>query len=502
MSTRRATLASFALVGLLAPAMLAGCSAAGGDSSTLQVIRGESFDGWNPDRAAAYATYQTLANVLEPLLRSAPSGEAIEAGIASEWTYDADALTWTFTLRDDARFSDGEPITAEDVAFSADVWMGGENYGSLYAGIAGVLTPDEDTVVFQMAAPDTSFPVLMTWTSAAVYPKDFGGLTAEEFFQDPVGAGAFTVERWSTGGEIVLEANEHYYEPVGVDRVVIKTVTDANQSGALIESGQADISEYISAANVDVYGDAIVALPPSQIEHLSFNTLRAPLDDVNIRKAIAYAIDYEALADGAFKGYGVVASGILPSTLANWAPPTVAPYAFDLEAAEAALAEAGTVPSTLEVVYDAANQTDNVVAQILKENLAVIGIDLQLSPLETGAFLDRAYGGDADLVLWSFGAISPDVVDPVGWILGTSWLFSNADTAPLEAQFFEYSAAADGPTKEAVVTRIQDEAIAEMPAAPLSEFQVLYAVGDRVDGFEATPWGMYRWNEISLGERG
>lgn len=482
----------------LALLALAACTPAEADTSTLRVIRGESFDGWNPDSAAAYATYQTLDNVLEPLLRSNPDGTTVDPGIATAWEYDAAAHTWTFTLRDDAAFSDGSPLTSKDVAFSLDIWQDGPNFGSLYAGIEGVTTPDEHTVVFQMTGPETTLPILMTWTSAAIYPADFGGRTAEEFFQKPIGAGAFSVKSWSTGGEIVLAANEHYYEPVGVERVVIKTVTDANQGAALIESGQADISEYLAAADAGIYGDALVPLPPSQIEHLSFNIARTPLDDPALRRAIAAAIDYPNLIEGAFKGYGVEAQGILPSTIGNWAAPAEVPIAFDLDAARAALDEVADVPDTLEVVYDASNQTDNVVAQILKEDLAAIGIDLTLSPLETGTFLDRAYGGDADLVLWSYGAISPDVVDPFGWILGTGWLYSGFDTTELGEQFTAYTASETDAEKQAIAGHMQDAANRDVPAVALAEFQVLYALSDRTEGFAATPWGMYRWASITL----
>lgn len=496
MKHRRTTLAAAAAA--IAVLGLTSCAGPADAGDTLNVIRGESFDGWNPDSAAAYATYQTLANVLEPLLRSNPEGDDVEAGVATEWEYDAAAQTWTFTLRDGVTFSDGTPITSADVAFSLDIWQAGPNFGSLYAGVVGVDTPDDRTIVFQMAGPDTTLPILMTWTSAAIYPADFGGRSEQDFFQDPIGAGAFTVESWSTGGDIVLAASENYYEPIGVDRVVIRTVTDANQSAALIESGQADISEYLSASASDVYKDSLVALPPSQIEHLSFNTARPPLDDPKLREAIAYAIDYSAIIEGPFKGYGVAAAGILPSTVGHWGAPSVPNFTYDPDAAAAALAEVATVPSELEVVYDAANQTDNVVAQILREDLAELGIDLTLSPLETGAFLDRAYGGDADLVLWSYGAISPDTVDPLGWILGTSWLFSGADTAALAEKFAAYTATETDAEKQAIASRVQDQAIEDLPAVALTEFQVLYAVADRVTGFEATPWGMYRWSAISV----
>ena len=498
---RRTTTPSALVSGLLLRAALTGCTAGDADESqTLHVIRAESFDGWDPDKAAAYATYQTLSNVEEPLLTFGSDGHSITPGIATAWNYDAEARTWTFTLRDGVAFSDGKPLTPQDVIFSATVWAKGKNYGSLYKNIAAVTSDDPHSVVFHMSTPDTTLPVLMTWSSSAIFPKDFGGVNESTFWQKPVGAGAFAIESWSTGGQTVLVANPHYYGKVGVRRVVITTVTDANQGAALLESGQADISEYVTPQDAAAYGSAIKALPSSQIEHLSFNTTRAPLDDVHLRRAIAHAIDTPMIIKGAFKGYGEAAAGIIPSGLANGAAPDVPEPSFDLAAAKAELAQAAATPAGLEVVYDASNQTDKNVAQILKQNLAALGIDLTLAPLETGTFLDRAYGLKSDLVLWSYGPVSPDVSDPLAWISGTSWLFSGADTDRIVAQFGAYTAAQDPAARQDVVRQVQDDAASQVLAAPIAQFQVLDAVGPRVRGFAPAPWGMYAWSAITLGK--
>lgn len=479
---------------------LSGCadSSSAGDAQTLRVIRSESFDGWNPDAAAAYATYQQLDNVLEPLLQSNPDGHTIDPGLATKWTYDAAAKTWTFTLRDGIRFSDGTPVTPADVIFSAGVWAKGQNYGSLYSDIANVTSPDARTVVFTMSDANTILPVLMTWSSSAIFPKDFGGRSESAYWQKPVGAGAYAVESWTTGAQTVLTANTHYYAPVRAKRVVITTVTDSNQGAAMLQSQQADISQYLAPQDAAVYGSSVKALTPSQVEHLSFNTTRGALADLHVRKAIAYAIDDAAIVKGAFKSYGETAPGIIPSGLAGWAAPTVPGIRHDLAQAKAELAQASQKPGELTVVYDATNATDNDVAQILKQDLAQIGVSLKLSPLETGAFLDQAYGLGADLVLWSYGAVSPDTVDPLAWISGTSWLFSGLSTDRVKEQFHAYAAAPDMTAKEAIVRQVQDDAASQLPAVPLAQFQVLYAVRPGVTGFAPTPWGMYRWNTITL----
>ncbi|MGH3689207.1 MAG: ABC transporter substrate-binding protein [Microbacterium sp.] len=495
---------------LTAALMVIGLSACNGegsapstdDANTLHVARSESFDGWDPDKAAAYSTYQTLQAVLEPLLRFAPEGDRVEAGLATDWIYDAAARTWTFTLRDGAKFSDGSPLTSADVVFSAGVWAEGSNYGGLYANITDVSAPDENTVVFALAEPDTTLPVLMTWSSSAIFPTDFGGVSKKEYFAAPVAAGAFTVADWSPGGRIVLDKNPHYYQEGRpyLDQVVVEVLPDATERGAQFQAGQIDISEYVSPIDAKQYGDALVTLPASQIEHLSFNTTGGPLADPLVRRALAHAIDYDAIAAGPFRGVGDAPRGIIPPNLANWAPPTAQPFTKDLDQAERLLKESGADVSSLELIYDAANPTDHLIAQILKENLAQVGIDLSLTALETGAFLSRAYGLDADMTLWSYGAVSPDVVDPLGWITGTSWLFTGFETETVTEQFFAYGATESTDEKRAIVAQVQDDALRNAQAISLTEFQVQHAVSGRVSGFAPAPWGMYYWDTITVSE--
>lgn len=468
---------------------------------TLRVARSESFDGWDPDAAAAYATYQTLYAVLEPLVRFTSDGQGLEPGLAESWTYDPDSTSWTFKLREGATFSDGSPLTADDVVFSADQWKQGANLGAVYAGISAVEAPDPQTVVFKLAGPDTTLPVILSWSAAAIFPKDFGGRTKEDYFASPIGAGAFTVAEWTPGGQIVLKRSEHYYLPDRpyLDEIVVDVVADANERALLFEAGQADISEYVSAVTAARYGDALIALPSSQIEHLSLNLKKAPLDDVNVRLAIAHGIDFEAITGGPFKGYGSPPRGIVAPNLPNWAPPSLPLFTRDIAEAQRLLAASKHPdPGPLELVYDSGIASDALVAQIVEANLAEIGIDATLSGLETGAFLDRAFGLDADMVLWSYGAISPDAIDPLGWFLATSWLFTGQETDTLFEQFLAYSAADTSAAKQAIITRIQDQALENAQAISLSEFQVLQATGPKVNGFASAPWGLYYWDPIWL----
>jgi peptide/nickel transport system substrate-binding protein len=474
-------------------------SAAPQPGGTLHVVRAEAFDGWDPDKASAYASYQTLAAVLEPMVRDGADGRSLEPGISTSWDYSAPKKTWTFHLRDGVTFSDGTPLSAADVVFSTEIWKSGANFGSLYANIKSVHATDAHTVVFDLDTPDTTLPVLMSWTSSAVYPKNFQGKTKAAYYAKPVGAGAFTITSWSPGGQIVLARSTHYYQAGRpyVDQISIDVVTDANQRAVLFQSGQAAISEYVSSSEAPQYGNSLIALPVSQVEHLSLNVTRPVLADPGVRKAIADAIDVGSIVTGAYRGYGATPQGIIPPNLGNWAPPTIPGYAYSTSQAKTDLAASKHPnPGTLEVVFDSSIPTDNLVAQIVQQNLAAAGITLKLSGLETGAFLDRAYGHTADMVLWSYGAVSPDAVDPMGWVLGTSWLFTGAPTDQLSKAYAAYTAAQSGRAKETIIAGVQDQALRDAQAIPLADYKVLQGVSSKVHGFASAPWGLYYWDPI------
>jgi len=483
-----------------APAATGTASAGGG---TLTVGRVESFDGWNLDSAAAYATYQTHPAVLEPLLRFAADGQTVEAGLADVWTYDEATTTWTFTLRDGAAFSNGDPVTSADVVFSHGIWSTGFNFGGSFAQIAEVRAVDDRTIEFVMAAPDSILPALLSGSVAGVMPADFAGMTEEEYYADPIGAGPYAVAEWSSGGRIVLERNPHYYDPDRpyYDQVVIEIVPDDNELARLFEGGEVDIVNYVSIATAGQYDDGdLLVTPPSQVSHLSLNATRPPFDALAARRAVAAAINYDSIVDGPLAGYGSSPTGILAPNLGGWAAPTVPYYATDLEAAASELA-ASSQPDgfTVELIYDAAAGTDALLAQIVKANLAEIGIEVTLTGLETLAFLDRAFTVDADMVLWSYGAISPDISDPLGWIGGTGYLFTGYDQTAFGEQRTNYLTAVSADEKLAAIQLIQNEAVEQAVVIALAVTPTVHAVSPELTGFAPAPWGLYYFDTIRPG---
>jgi peptide/nickel transport system substrate-binding protein len=493
-----------ALTGLVAAALALAAAGCGDDSErpgdTLEVVRAESFDGWVLDSAAAYATYQTHPAVLEGLLRFGSDGRSVEAGLADEWDYDANAMTWTFRIRDGARFSDGSPVTSADVAFSLEVWKQGPNFGPLYEGVERVRTPDDRTVIFEMTTPNSVFDALLSASVSGVMPDNFGGVSEDEFYRNPVGAGAYKVEEWSRGGEIVLSPNEFFYDEdrPRFDSIVMDVVTDDNERAVLFEAGDADIVEYVPAPIAPQYDEeSLTVLPPSQIIHVSMNTQGAPFEDLELRRAVAHGIDYASITEGPLEGFADPPTGILAPNIAHWSPPSEDYFTTDLAKARDELAASGQDEVTAELIYDSAVREHELVAQVVQSDLADLGIDVELRGLETGAFVDRAFSLDADIVLWSYGPVSPDTSDPLGWILGTSWLFTGFDSGPLAEIYDGYVATDSESERTRLVTEFQDQAIRDAPAVAVAETNVIHAVADGIEGFEPAPWGLFYYDTLA-----
>lgn len=506
MSDREARHTPFLFLALLLAAVSFSLSACGGSSSapeatgdSLTVLRTESFDGWNLDGSSSYATFQTTPAVLEGLLRAGSDGKSVVPGLADKWDYDPKKLTWTFHIRDGAKFSDGSPVTSKDVAFSEKVWASGTNYGHAFAAVKRVLTPNERTVVFEMSEPSLPFDTTIAASISGVMPANFGGKTRQEYYQHPIGAGPYKVEQWSVNGKIVLTANPHYYAPdrPGYRRLVCDVVTDENERSLLFTSGDAQIVEYVPAASASSYGeDAIEPLPPSQIYHVSLNTTKGPFANPDLRRAVAYGLNYNNIINGPLKGYATEAKGVLPTGLPSWTAPDEPYFETDLAKAKKLVAASGVSHPKVELIYDSGSEEYATIAQIIKTDLGKVGITVVTTGLETGAYEERAFTLDADMVLSFYGAITPSMIDPIGWMVATSWLFSGYDVKGLEEQFAAFGRATSEAGQTKVVSEIQNDSVADVPVVAMAESEVIHAVAPGIDGFKPAPWGLFYYDDL------
>jgi peptide/nickel transport system substrate-binding protein len=463
---------------------------------SLTIAIPDTIDGWNPDSAVQVATYQVIREVEAPLLEVTPDGQGIAPGLASDWSYDKSGTRLTVTLQPDAGFSDGSPLTADDVVFSVEQWLAGAQYGPLYSNfIKGAEAIGDEQVVINLTAPSSALLGVLTWSNSAVVPDDFGGRSAKEFYQQPIGAGPFAIGS-ATSDQIELVRNEHYWDEGKpyLNSLTYKVVADTSQRLLQVQSGDAGLADRVpidnlSAADAD---SQIVSVPSTSMSVITFAQTAAPMNDPHFRKAVSLAIDRQALADSVYEGRAEVAAGVLPPNVpgdlgcptCDWATP-------DPEAARAELAEAEGGDQTVEVLVDSSRGIDVLAAQAIQPMLEEVGISLQIKQVDSATLLTRLATADFQLAIGNYTAMAPTPVDPLGFFAATGYLFSGADPTPALAALAAVSAATAPADQAKSVADFELQNYDAATVVPLVSPYVSSVAAPGTHGLALLPSGLY-----------
>jgi peptide/nickel transport system substrate-binding protein len=357
--------------------------------STLEVDRGVQFaifdSLWRIDPDA----------VLHPNL--ATEIPSVENGGISD-----DGLTYTFRLRDDAAWHDGEPFTAADVVFSHQTIMNPDFVPGTRIGhdqVAEISAPDDYTVTMTLAAPYA--PFLLTWADTYIVPEhvlaEVEDLNTAEFNSTaPVGTGPFTFQERVAGDHITLQANPNYHGPGPyLDTVIFKYVPDLNVLYTQFQTGEVDATgiQGITAENFaeaqTLEGKVIHSEPTGFVEFIYMNHGNPVFQDLAVRQALYAAMDKQNIIDTIYYGVHGPIETYLPTQ--SWAyNPDLEPHVFDIAAANAILDEAGWAPGDdgirqkddVRLSFTNSTTAGNAVReqaqQYLQQTWAEIGVDMQI----------------------------------------------------------------------------------------------------------------------------
>lgn len=343
-------------------------------------------------------TFMPSSNIYASPLRYSDSWEP-EPYVAESWETSEDGLTVTLKLRDDVTFHDGEPLTSADVKFSIETIKANHPFKTMLAPVASVDTPDDTTVVIHLDHPHPALllamsPVLMPILPEHVYGPENGDIQQNPANLKPIGAGPFKLEEYKQGEYYKMVKNEDFFiegKPI-LDEVYVQIFPDTNSLVLALERGDLDMVPFVSSprelkrlsGNSDLVVDSDLGQAIGPINWLAYNTRKAPLDDVRVRKAINYAIDRDFILKALLQGQAPVAPGpIVPgSPLANAG---VENYDLDLDKANALLDEAGLAPGadglrfTITADTTAANEEmGRNVLEYMKSQLRKVGIGVEL----------------------------------------------------------------------------------------------------------------------------
>ncbi|WP_448616582.1 ABC transporter substrate-binding protein [Modestobacter sp. URMC 112] len=349
--------------------------------------------------------------------------------------------TWTFVLREGVRFEDGRPITSRDVkygierSFASDVVVGGPTYvvdllddpADPYAGpyqdgtpgrlgLPSIATPDDRTVVFTLRTPTPDFPSVMALPSSSPVPVDLD--TAGDYGRDPVSTGPYAITSVDAQAGIRLERNPEWDPATDdvrtalPDEVLVRTGLGAVARDQALLAGSADLDlsgSGVHHATTSRLEDPDLAariddVPSGSIRLLALPTTVPPMDNADCRSAVAAVVDRTAVQDALVRDGSTVRTSLLWPHAVAGRPEDPDPRP-DLEAARASLAACGR-PEGFSTVLAVAETTGSVeVAKRVAEDLAEVGIEVQVSPLDPATYYATGIGNPDTVTASGYGLV-------------------------------------------------------------------------------------------------
>ncbi|MFV0427955.1 MAG: ABC transporter substrate-binding protein [Arachnia sp.] len=361
--------------------------------------------GLDPSTVSGAGTpFVLLYNVYETLVRLDSEG-TIRPLLAREWNVSSDNLVYTFTLDREATFASGQPVNADAVVASFQRILDGTGSDTILAQMApveSVVALDETKVEVTLAAPSNQWLYDMTGPAGIVY--DPAGLTTIDTV--PAGSGPFTFAEWEQGSFVKLERNDSYWgtEP-RVNEVYFRYYADPNAMNTAMLSGQLDvISNLTVPESIDQFADTeqfkvLEGTTDGEVV-LGFNHDTEALQNLQVRQAINYAIDREALVEAIWGGKGMLIGSMVPPT-DPWYKDLSQTYPYDPERAKQLLAEAGYADGLTLRLRVPNLPYGPTAGRFIATQLREVGIEVELDELEFPArWLEVVFTqGDYDMTI-------------------------------------------------------------------------------------------------------
>lgn len=385
----------------------------------------------DPAEAYELSGIEVLANVYDRIMRFEPTDiNTLVGGVAESASVSDDGKTFTFKIRPGMKFSSGNPVTAQDAAFSLQRVIKLEKTPVFLLSQLGwtkdnvdelVKATDDATLsvtITEDFAPSLVYSLLSSVVGSVVDMKvameheTDGDLGYAWLKTNGAGSGAYTLKAWKPNETIMLEVNPLYRGgEAAMKRVVLRHMPEPAAQRLALEKGDVDMARDLTpdqvaglAGNADI---VVTPKPQALLYYAGMNLKRKELQDVRVRQAIRYLIDYDGMVNSFLKGTMVVHQSFWPSGF--WAALDENMYTFDPAKAKALLAEAG-YPDGFELNLDAPNSAPFVnIAQSMQSTLAQGGVKVNIVSAEQKAVITKYRAREHDIALIYWG---PDYMDP------------------------------------------------------------------------------------------
>lgn len=542
---RRSRAVTAALVAAGLALGLLGVSAAPGtspaaqaqDKTTLKVALTQEIDHLNPFMAIFQSSTGIGRVAYDYLTVPSAKDQQPSPGLATDWKHSPDARTWTFTIRDNAKWSDGKPVTANDIAYTYNLMMNNETAatanGNFVQSFESVTAPDEHTLVIKTKTPQATVTALdipivpeHVWSKL---PKVDDPSTDEASPENPiVSSGPFTITDYEPRQYVRLKANKNYWGGAPkVDGLDFIYYDNADAAVSALQNGEVDLVNRLTPAQYEALeGEDNIALNKAQgrrYNELLLNVGAATktgkpigdghpaLRDVKVRQAIAQAIDPNALVDRVMSGYAEAGSSIIPPVFEDyhWKPTDTQRRKFDPKQANRELDQLGYrkgpngirvgpdgKPLEFDLIGHKGRAFDEQATKYVVNWLRDIGIAVNAQLVEDNQVDERTTGGNYDLAFSGYGVNpDPDYVlslhrcdarpNAEGQGGTTDSFFCDKQYDQLYAKQL---AETDKPKRQQIVHKMQERLYTQVPMIVLDYDNALEAYrSDKFSGFTKQP---------------
>ncbi|MBS5938356.1 peptide ABC transporter substrate-binding protein [Clostridium sp.] len=529
-SNKLRKICAVALTLALGMSVFAGCGSSNSDALIYNL--GEDPETIDPTLNTSSGAGSIIDNAFEGLMRLDENEKAIP-GVAKSVDESEDGLVYTFHLREDAKWSDGQGVTAKDFEYS---WVraltketaaeynyqffyikNGQkfNEGKATREELGIKVIDDYTLEVTLEAPTAYFKELTAFTTYMPLREDIVSADPEGWALDPatyVSNGPFKLVQWDIKDQLILEKNEEYWnaDAIKLPGVVFKLVTDQNTAYASLKAGDFDMVDTVPPAEIAAgQEEGLVTIYPNLATYMLVlnvgkqstlpEDVKKVLNDPKVRKALAISIDRKAIVENVTKSGQVPAYSYVPKGILNEEGKDFADKEYydanqaNVEEAKKLLAEAGYPNGeglpTLEFMYNTEGD-HKLVAQAIQQDWAKIGVNVELVNQEWKVFLNTRQEGQYEIARHGW---SGDYVDPMTfldlWLTGGGNNDAGYSNAEYDALVNQAKAEGDEAKRWELMRQAEDILMEDMPIIPLYYYTKVKAAKPEVKGVRVSTLG-------------
>ena len=419
--------------------------------------------------------------------------------LATKWVI-PDASTWTFTLRTDAKFHDGSPVTSADVKATLERILKLKGpIAPLWGTLDTVETPDPATATLKFKSPIGT--VLASAALLNILPAS--KMDQDGFFTKPIGSGPFKVSDFKPDAQLTLEANPSYWGGApGLQSLIFRIIPETTARLTAIDTGEIDVTWTIPPDQLPKLkqNQSLTISPTSSYTYyfIWMNAKRPPFTDKRVRQALAYALDVDAMVKDLLGGIGKRAQAPIPSTVFGYAPQT--PYAYDPAKAKQLLADAGySGGNELDMIWNPTSGPQiQEIAQSVISYWNAVGVKVKNDQQESGVWLDNLIKLNWDMDLQTNAVLTGDADFTLRRLYLSSANRNGYANPDLDKILNDAAQEADQQKRAALYAQadkiIWDEAVGIFP------FEIVenYVTNKKVQGFAPVPNGIPSFTSVTV----